>query len=124
MKISELQSQIALNRQIISEKEAYKKEEKENIKIYSNLLKRYPEQKYTTWKLDLADAKYHYKMFKRQIAQYAKLQRALKEEIAYKIKYTRIIKQIREDVEKAKTEGWEVVVEDESSLEDENDQTN
>lgn len=110
LKTSELQSQIALNSKIISEKELCKKGKKERAEIYNDFLKMYPKRKHADWKLKLANEKSDYKMLKRQIAQYAKLQRALKREMAYKINYNRMVKEIEVTTRKAQIEGWEVVI--------------
>ena len=116
LKTSELQSQIALNSKIISDKEFCKTEEKENIKIHKDLLKRFPEHKYSTWMLDLDNAKYHYLKLKREIVQYAKLQRALKREMAYIIQRDRVVKGIIRGTKKTKNTGLEVIIAEEQGV--------
>lgn len=107
LKTSELQSQIALNSEIITDLEARKEQTLTTIKAYKILLEGQEDR-------GCANAlNYLYpclRYIKKRIKQYAKLQRALKREMAYKIRYNRMVKEIEAMAEKAKVEGWEVVI--------------
>ena len=117
MKISELQSQIAMNRNIIKGLEDEKELEKQVISGYKLLLKNISNEEYAN------RVNYHFKSFKnikKRLEIYAKLQKALKKEIAYKIQYNRAVKQIEATVELAKKEGWSNFI----VMEEKDDQTN
>lgn len=88
MKISDLQRQIALNR--------------ETIRSCEWDLLHYGDVKYKTNK-------------RKKIKQYAKLQRALKSELAYRIQCNRVTREVEALTQKAKTEGWEVLVVDDNT---------
>lgn len=79
--ISTLQSQIALNRNILSDLESNVTICKTSIDNLGTRAFKYQQRVDS----DLAEIK----AYKKQIKQYAKLQRALKSEMAYRIRYNR-----------------------------------
>jgi len=107
MKISELQSQLAMNRNIIAQKENCRSVLRENVKVLKDLTKRYPHNSNFDYLCkELSACKQELKGLSHEIKIYTKLQKALKKEIAYKIQYNRAVKQIEATVELAKKEGW------------------
>ncbi len=81
MKISDYQSQIALNRNILSELEINVSICKTNIDVLGTRAFNYQQRVDSNLE--------EIKIYKKQIKQYSKLQRALKSEIGYRIQYNR-----------------------------------
>lgn len=107
MKISDLQRQIALNRNILATLETIVMTCKHNINNLSTQALNYQQRVYS-YTAEI-------KMYKKQIKQYAKLQRALKSELAYRIQYNRAVREIEGMNQKAKEEGWEVLIFDDDT---------
>lgn len=108
LKTSELQSQIALNRQAIVELEVEKEAVKDQVRFCKTLIRKHPTS--DLWVTELNEYCGLLQHINKRIKQYVKLQRALKREMAYKINYNRMFKEIEAMTEKAKVEGWEVVI--------------
>lgn len=86
--ISTLQSQIALNRNIIGYLEAYNKCAKQEIVKVKDCNNFFQAQAGTSF-VELEELYSFMASRSKQIKQYAKLQRALKSELAYRIMYNR-----------------------------------
>lgn len=97
MKISDLQRQIALNRAIINYQDFQLRLVQTDIDFLKQQKERYPEDKIII-DMDLSHSYGVANFFKKKIKQYAKLQRALKSELAYRIQYNRAVKAIEEDL--------------------------
>jgi hypothetical protein len=108
LKTSELQSQIALNSQAIAELEVEKEAVKDQVRFFKTLIRKHPTA--DLWIIELNEYCFLLQYINKRIKQYVKLQRALKNEMAYKIRYNRMVKEIEAITEKAKIEGWEVVI--------------
>lgn len=107
LKISDLQSQVALNSNTIN----YEEWQVNLIKEEIALLKLQKSNNLCTGfslELNYELLSYH----KKKIKQYAKLQRALKDEIAYRIRIDRVMREVEAWEAKAKVEGFEIVVEE------------
>lgn len=94
MKISDLQSQIALNRPFLEKLEDdlnLQKYNLKNTKFRSFFSDAHKEQ-------TIEQTKVRVKYLKKKIKQYAKLQRALKSELAYRIRYNRYVRSVTIDV--------------------------
>lgn len=108
LKISDLQSQVSLNRSIIRYQEFQVNLVQADIDFLKNQKERYPEDK-DVINLDLSHSYRLVNFYKKKIKQYAKLQRALEDELAYRIRYNRAMREIEAITLKAAVEGWEVV---------------
>ena len=114
LKTSELQSQIALNSQAIAELELDKGAVKDQVRFCKTSIRKHPTS--DLWVTELNEYCCLLQHINKRIKQYVKLQRALKREMAYKIRYNRAVKEVEAMTEKAKVEGWEVVIAEEQGV--------
>ena len=114
LKTSELQSQIALNSQAIVELEVEREAVKDQVSLYKTLIRKHPAS--DLWITELNEYCFLLQCINKRIKQYVKLQRAWRREMAYKINYNRMCKEIEAMTEKAKIEGWEVVIAEEQGV--------
>lgn len=111
LKISDLQSQVALNSQIIFDLEFQVHMTKVDVDFLKHQKQRYPQDKAIV-DSELSDCYDMIDFYKKKIKQYAKLQRALKDEIAYRIRFDRVMRELKVWEAQAKSEGFEIVVEE------------
>lgn len=116
MKISDLQSQVDLNKNIICYLEYQMSHIKDRI-VLLNINNQF-DISHKSRELTNMQLAQEYKLcssYKKKIKQYAKLQRALKSELAYRIQCNRVTREVEALTQKAKTEGWEVLVVDDTT---------
>ena len=111
LKISDLQSQVALNSQIIFDLEFKINVVMIDVQVLKHAKKRYNQDK-DNINSELSDCYKAINLYKKKIKQYAKLQRALKDEIAYRIRFDRVMRELKVWEAQAKAEGFEIVVEE------------